>query len=33
MLDHRLTVSIGIAGVLDRKTDLDALINQANQAL
>ncbi|MGQ4879317.1 GGDEF domain-containing protein [Billgrantia sp. LNSP4103-1] len=31
--DHRLTVTIGIAGVLDEKVDLEALINQADQAL
>ncbi|MFY0989780.1 GGDEF domain-containing protein [Halomonas sp. C05BenzN] len=31
--DHRLTVTIGIAGVLDEATDLDALIHQADQAL
>lgn len=31
--DHRLTVTIGIAGVLNEKTDLDSLINQADQAL
>ncbi|MFO8047214.1 MAG: GGDEF domain-containing protein [Halomonas sp.] len=33
MPDHRLTVTIGIAGVLDEATDLDALIHQADQAL
>ena len=33
MPDHRLTVTIGIAGVLDETTDLDALIHQADQAL
>ena len=33
MPEHRLTVTIGIAGVLDETTDLDALIHQADQAL
>lgn len=33
MPDHRLTVTIGIAGVLDEETDLDDLIHQADQAL
>lgn len=33
MPNHRLTVTIGIAGVLDEETDLDSLINQADQAL
>ncbi|MCL7940468.1 diguanylate cyclase [Halomonas sp. ATCH28] len=33
MPDHRLTVTIGIAGVLDEDVDLDDLINQADQAL
>lgn len=33
MPDHSLTVTIGIAGVLGEETDLDALINQADQAL
>ncbi|TDR53280.1 diguanylate cyclase (GGDEF)-like protein [Halomonas ventosae] len=31
--DHRLTVTIGIAGVLDEDVDLDDLIHQADQAL
>ncbi|SEM17133.1 diguanylate cyclase (GGDEF) domain-containing protein [Halomonas daqiaonensis] len=33
MPDHRLTVTIGIAGVLDEETDLATLIKQADQAL
>ncbi|MDW7748528.1 GGDEF domain-containing protein [Halomonas sp.] len=33
MPEHRLTVTIGIAGVLDEETDLDALIQQADRAL
>ncbi len=33
MPDHRLTVTVGIAGVLDEKTDLGVLINQADRAL
>ncbi|MGM0700844.1 MAG: GGDEF domain-containing protein [Pseudomonadota bacterium] len=33
MSDHRLTVTIGIAGVFDEETDLPALIQQADQAL
>lgn len=33
MPDHRLTVTIGIAGVLEEETDLADLINQADQAL
>lgn len=33
MPEHRLTVTIGIAGALDEATDLDALIHQADQAL
>lgn len=33
MPDHRLTVTIGIAGVLDEETDLPTLIEQADQAL
>ncbi len=33
MPDHRLTVTIGIAGVLDEETDLDDLIQQADRAL
>jgi len=33
MPDHRLTVTVGIAGVLDEDVDLDDLINQADQAL
>lgn len=32
MLDHRLTVSIGVAGVLEEASDLPYLI-QADQAL
>ncbi|WP_228716849.1 GGDEF domain-containing protein [Billgrantia pellis] len=31
--DQRLTVTIGIAGVLHEKADLEALVNQADQAL
>ncbi|MEX0732379.1 MAG: GGDEF domain-containing protein [Aquisalimonadaceae bacterium] len=33
MSGHRLTVTIGIAGVHGEQTDLDALINQADEAL
>lgn len=33
MPGHRLAVTIGIAGVIDEATDLDALIQQADQAL
>ncbi|MDR5891181.1 GGDEF domain-containing protein [Halomonas mongoliensis] len=33
MPGHRLAVTIGIAGVVDEATDLDALIHQADQAL
>jgi len=33
MPEHRLTVTIGIAGVLDEETDLPTLIEQADQAL
>ena len=33
MPDHRQTVTVGIAGGLDEKADLDVLINQADRAL
>lgn len=33
MPDHRLTVTIGIAGVFNEEADLESLINQADQAL
>jgi len=33
MPDHRLTVTVGIAGGLDEDADLDALIQQADRAL
>ncbi|MFP4138643.1 MAG: hypothetical protein ACLFSR_09805 [Halomonas sp.] len=33
MPDQRLTVTIGIAGVLDEPADLDALIQGAGRAL
>ncbi|WP_444999703.1 GGDEF domain-containing protein [Halomonas mongoliensis] len=33
MPEHRLTVTIGIAGVFNEEADLDALIHQADQAL
>jgi len=32
-IEHRLTVTIGVAGALDAATDLPALIRQADQAL
>lgn len=33
MPEHRLTVTVGIAGVLEEETDLPSLIQQADRAL